>query len=51
MNRFLRRLKRFSKRFSGRRSHGEMSTHEPDRASVRAKSWRHGESTADKWHQ
>lgn len=60
MNRFFRRLTRFGKRFSARRSHGQMPSTEaelfkagtpPDVTSVRAKSYRHGKSTADKWNQ
>jgi hypothetical protein len=50
----------FRKRFSARRSRGEMRDHEheldahdrpPEVRSVRAKSRRHGKSTADKWNQ
>jgi hypothetical protein len=60
MNRFFRRMQRFGKRFSARRSQGEMANTErqiydartpPDVTSVRAKSRRHGKSTADKWNQ
>ena len=60
MNRYFRRLTRFGKSFSARRSKGEMVNREaeifaartpPDVMSVRAKSSRHGKSTADKWNQ
>ena len=60
MNRYFRRLLTFSKSFSARRSKGEMVNTEaeifaastpPDVTSVRAKSSRHGKSTADKWNQ
>jgi hypothetical protein len=60
MNRFFRRLTRFGKSFSARRSQGEMvdrsrrldATDTPqDVTSTRAKSMRHGKSTADKWNQ
>ena len=52
MNRYFRRLQKFGKRFSARRSQGEMPDPKgelpPD---PRAKSQRHGKSTADKWNQ
>ena len=60
MNRFFRRMRGFGKSFSARRSQGEMVNTEaeifksgtpPDVTSVRAKSQRHGKSTADKWNQ
>ena len=60
MNRFYRRLRQFGKSFSARRSQGEMANTErevfdaatpPDVSSTRAKSSRHGKSTADKWNQ
>jgi len=61
VNRFFRRMQRFGKSFSGRRSQGEMSNaqhevfddvHTPqDVTSVRAKSTGHGKKTADKWNQ
>jgi hypothetical protein len=60
MNRFLRRMQRFGKSFSARRSHGEMTNTEhevfdahtpPDVTSVRAKSSGHRKKTADKWNQ
>ncbi len=50
----------FRTKFARRRSRGEISDHEqeifaadtpPDVASIRAKSSRHGKSTADKWNQ
>lgn len=60
MNRFFRRMQRFGKRWSARRSQGEMTNkqreifdaHTPqDVTSVRAKSAGHGKKTADKWNQ
>jgi len=51
MNRFVRRMQRFGKSFSARRSQGEMEPKQPPPVSVRAKSSRHGGSTADKWNQ
>jgi hypothetical protein len=60
MNRFIRRMERFGKSFSARRSQGEMANTEHKVAaastpqsvtSVRAKSDRHKKSTADKWNQ
>lgn len=60
MNRFFRRMQRFGKSFSARRSQGEMVNRQrdvfaadtpQDVTSVRAKSSRHGKSTADKWNQ
>jgi hypothetical protein len=53
MNRFFRRMQRFGKSWSARRSHGEMpadphATPPPD---PRAKSSGHGKKTADKWNQ
>jgi hypothetical protein len=60
MNRFFRRMERFGKGWSARRSQGQMANKErevmkahtpPDVTSVRAKSTRHGKSTADKWNQ
>jgi hypothetical protein len=52
MNRHFRRLQQFGKRFSARRSQGEMPEpkHEPP-VDPRAKSERHGQVTADKWNQ
>ena len=56
----VRRIVRFRKKFSARRSAGQMvdkqaelfdSSTPPDVMSVRAKSQRHGKSTADKWNQ
>jgi hypothetical protein len=53
-------MQRFSKSFSARRSQGEMTNKQSeifasgtpqDVTSVRAKSQRHGKSTADKWNQ
>ncbi len=60
MNRFFRRMQRFGKPFSARRSRAEMANTEAevfdastpqDVTSARAKSHRHGKSTADKWNQ
>jgi hypothetical protein len=61
MTRFDRTLRRrFRKRFSRRRTKGEMTDTSrqlddagtpPDVTSVRAKSQRHRKSTADKWNQ
>jgi hypothetical protein len=52
MNRYFRRLQQFGKRFSARRSEGEMPTpKEEPPIDPRAKSQRHGKSTADKWNQ
>jgi hypothetical protein len=60
MNRFFRRMSRFGKGWSARRSQGEMantskelfdSARPPDVSSVRAKSSGHGKKTADKWNQ
>ncbi len=60
MNRQLRRLQQFGKRFSARRSHGTMAEHghdifdasrPPDVVSPLAKSSRHGKVTAEKWNQ
>jgi hypothetical protein len=54
------KMVRFRKRFSARRSRGQLVDHQselgdasspPDVMSVRAKSQRHGKSTADKWNQ
>jgi hypothetical protein len=51
MNRFFRRMQRFGKSFSARRTQGEMPAKQAPPTSVRAKSSRHGGSTADKWNQ
>jgi hypothetical protein len=60
VNRFFRRMQRFGKSFSVRRSQAEMrntqhevfDAHTPqDVTSVRAKSSGHGKKTADKWNQ
>jgi hypothetical protein len=60
MNRFLRRMQRFGKSFSARRSQGAMANTErevfdartpADVTSVRAKSTGHRKKTADKWNQ
>lgn len=60
MSRFPQQITRFRKRFSARRSRGEMTNTQseifkastpPDVTSVRAKSKRHRKSTADKWNQ
>lgn len=56
----LPRMPRFRKRFASRRSRGQMAnvqaqiekaTTPPDLSSPRAKSQRHGKSTADKWNR
>jgi hypothetical protein len=60
MNRFFRRLERFGKRYSERRSRGPMNPTDDrlsapgtpqDVTSTRAKSARHKKSTADHWNQ
>jgi hypothetical protein len=52
MNRFFRRMQRFGKSWSARRSHGEMSPKSPlNIEDPRAKSSGHGKKTADKWNQ
>jgi hypothetical protein len=60
MNRFVRRMERFGKSFSARRSQGEMVNKQreifdaktpQDVTSVRAKSSGHGKKTSDKWNQ
>ena len=60
MNRFFRRMERFGKSFSGRRSQGTMADKSGDLlaagtpqdvTSVRAKASGHGKKTADKWNQ
>lgn len=60
MNRFFRRMSRFGKSFSAKRSRGLMrptddelySAKTPqDVTSTRAKSSRHKKSTADRWNQ
>ncbi len=60
MNRYFRRLQRFGKSFSSRRSQSEMTNQQSevfdastpqDVTSVRAKSQRQGKVTADKWNQ
>ena len=60
MNRYFRRLERFGKSFSARRSQSEMANtadqlladdRQQDQSSVRAKNARKGKVTADKWNQ
>ncbi len=51
MNRYLRRLSRFGKSFSARRSQGEMTPRPATEPDPRAKSSGHGKHTADKWNQ
>jgi hypothetical protein len=60
MNRYFRRLQRFGKSFSARRSQSEMANQEreifdpstpQDVTSVRAKSQAKGKVSADKWNQ
>jgi hypothetical protein len=51
MNRFFRRMQRFGKSWSARRSQGEMAPKQPDVNDPRTKSSGHGKKTADKWNQ
>jgi hypothetical protein len=51
MNRFFRRMQRFGKSWSARRSQGEMSPAPPPANDPRVKSSGHGKKTADKWNQ
>lgn len=51
MNRYFRRLERFGKSFSARRSKGEMVPRESQVPDPRTKSSGHGKKTADKWNQ
>jgi hypothetical protein len=51
MNRFFRRMQRFGKSWSARRSQGAMTKTGQDVPDVRAKSSGHGKKTADKWNQ
>jgi hypothetical protein len=51
VNRYLRRLARFGKSYSARRSHGEMAPKEAQEPDPRAKSSGHRKRTADKWNQ
>jgi hypothetical protein len=51
MNRYFRRLTRFGKGFSARRSQGTMPKKETQAPDPRAKSSGHGKHTADKWNQ
>ena len=51
MNRYFRRLTRFGKSFSARRSQGTMVPKSVDEPDPRAKSSGHGKHTADKWNQ
>ena len=60
MNRYFRRLAKFGKSFSARRSQGEMTNQQAevfdantpqDVTSTRAKNQRKGKVTADKWNQ
>ncbi len=60
MNRYFRRMQRFGKSFSARRSQSEMADksgelvaddRQQDQYSVRAKNSRKGNVTADKWNQ
>jgi hypothetical protein len=44
-------MQQFGKSFSARRSQGEMAVKKADVPEPRAKSSRHGKSTADKWNQ
>jgi hypothetical protein len=47
----MRRLARFGKSWSARRSQGTMSPRPVDEPDPRAKSSGHGKHTADKWNQ
>ena len=51
MNRYFRRLTRFGKAFSARRSQGAMAPKPAVEPDPRAKSSGHGKHTADKWNQ
>lgn len=60
MNRFFRRMQKFGKSFSARRSQAEMTNKQgevfdantpQDVSSTRAKNQGHGKMTADKWNQ
>ena len=60
MNRYFRRMQRFGKSFSARRSQSEMTDtsgellsdgRQQDQYSVRAKNSGKGKMTADKWNQ
>jgi hypothetical protein len=51
MNRRLRRLAEFGKRWSARRSGSQMLPGQPKPPDPRAKSSGHGKKTADKWNQ
>ena len=60
MNRYFRRLQRFGKSFSARRSQSDMTNKQDelfdpntpqDVTSVRAKNEKKGKVTADKWNQ
>jgi hypothetical protein len=51
VNRYFRRLARFGKSFSARRSQGTMTPQTNEEPDPRAKSLRHKKVTADKWNQ
>ena len=51
MNRFFRRMQRFGKSWSARRTLQAKEPRLPDVGSTRAKSSGHGKKTADKWNQ
>jgi hypothetical protein len=51
VNRYFRRLARFGKSFSARRSQGMMTPKTAQEPDPRAKSTGHGKKTADKWNQ
>ncbi|MGH3090994.1 MAG: hypothetical protein ACRDOG_01500 [Gaiellaceae bacterium] len=51
MNGHFRRMRRFGRRFSARRTQGEMTAKPAEPTSPRQKSSRHGGMTADKWNQ
>jgi hypothetical protein len=52
MKRQFKRLEQFGKKWSGRRSQGQMpEQHQEPPVDPRAKNQRHGQVTADKWNQ
>jgi hypothetical protein len=51
VNRYFRRLTRFGKSYSARRSQGTMPTTEVREPDPRSKSSGHRKKTADKWNQ
>ena len=51
MNRYFRRLAKFGKTFSSRRTQDEIPPRTNDVPDPRSKSTGHGKKTADKWNQ